>query len=60
MMHPVIIDPRGKTQRNSPNARLARVIRAAINVIDKWDLKPQKYYMNKDDYDGIVKWGGGK
>ena len=57
MIHPVIIDPLGKTQRNNPTARLARTLRAAMLEIEKWDLVPQKYYMNKADFDDIVKWG---
>jgi hypothetical protein len=57
MIHPIIIDPLGKTQRNNPNARLARVLRATMLEIDKWDLKPQKYYMNEADFYDIVKWG---
>lgn len=56
MIHPVIIDPLGKTQRNSPNARVARALRATMLEIDKWGLVPQKYYMNKADFDDIVKW----
>ena len=57
MIHPIIIDPLGKTQRNSANARQTRLLRHALNQINSFSLQPQRYIMNNADFDDIVRWG---
>jgi hypothetical protein len=54
MDHPIIIDRKGKTQRTDNKTR---ALRATMIEIDSWSLTTTKYFMNKADFDDIVKWG---
>lgn len=55
MQCPVVITPDGKI-----TTKAVANLRALKNEIDSWSLQPTRYYMTRQDYDDIVKWGSGK
>ena len=56
MKHPFVIDARGKLE-TAHKDELRSSLRAMLKEISGWDLRPTKLYMNKADFDDIVKWG---
>lgn len=57
MEHPIKINSRGHSEKITLNEKSRRALRDVLNEIQGWDLKPQRYFMNKADFDDIVKWG---
>jgi hypothetical protein len=59
MIHPIIVDAKGKIYNDYPNGvkNVWRHLRNTFNNIFNAPLRPEVFYMTREDYNDIVKWG---
>jgi len=56
MFHPVIINSRGKPDKNHNNlCSFKKSLTKMTRLIGSWDLKTTTLFMNESDYNDIIK-----